>query len=83
MLSPTNNSRKRRTEYGFNSEIVTAITTRNAVRKDNNRKTQKKVDHHNKTGEGGTQVIAPSVLSNVYLPFWVTLVHIQLLWDSY
>ena len=34
MLSPTNNSRKRRTEYRFYSEIVTAITTRNAVRKD-------------------------------------------------
>ena len=27
--------------------------------------------------------IAPSVFSNVYLPFWVTLVHIQLLWDSH
>ena len=56
MLSPTNNSRKRRTEYGFYSEIVTAITTRNAVRKDNNRKTQKKSRPPQKTGEGGTQV---------------------------
>jgi hypothetical protein len=56
MLSPTNTSRKRRTEYRFYSEIVTAITTRNAYVKTNNRKTKKKVDHHKKNGGGGTQV---------------------------
>jgi len=34
MNPPTNNSKKRRTEYRFYSEIVAAITTRNAERKD-------------------------------------------------
>ena len=59
MLSPTNNSRKRRNEYRFYSEIATPSQhgTRNV--RTNNRKTHKKQNveqhgpHHKKTGGGG------------------------------